>query len=159
MVTRQDLATYREAQALIARNVEGELRALWRMVEDLPLDEIAGILVNEIPLIIDKYGAMGQVIAAEWFEQLIHETAFVPDLYQPDVWQASTRAAISPLFDPHKTSAAAFSYLVKTTNRHVANHGRETIAENAAEKENVFFARSEERRVGKECRSRWSPYH
>ena len=23
----------------------------------------------------------------------------------------------------------------------------------------VFIARSEERRVGKECRSRWSPYH
>ena len=23
----------------------------------------------------------------------------------------------------------------------------------------VLFARSEERRVGKECRSRWSPYH
>ena len=23
----------------------------------------------------------------------------------------------------------------------------------------VFFTRSEERRVGKECRSRWSPYH
>src|SRR3712207_8596932 len=24
---------------------------------------------------------------------------------------------------------------------------------------NPIFARSEERRVGKECRSRWSPYH
>ena len=23
----------------------------------------------------------------------------------------------------------------------------------------LFIARSEERRVGKECRSRWSPYH
>ena len=23
----------------------------------------------------------------------------------------------------------------------------------------TFFGRSEERRVGKECRSRWSPYH
>ena len=23
----------------------------------------------------------------------------------------------------------------------------------------TFYARSEERRVGKECRSRWSPYH
>ena len=23
----------------------------------------------------------------------------------------------------------------------------------------VMFTRSEERRVGKECRSRWSPYH
>ena len=26
-------------------------------------------------------------------------------------------------------------------------------------KRGVYFARSEERRVGKECRSRWSPYH
>ena len=25
--------------------------------------------------------------------------------------------------------------------------------------EDVFAERSEERRVGKECRSRWSPYH
>ena len=24
---------------------------------------------------------------------------------------------------------------------------------------NIFSGRSEERRVGKECRSRWSPYH
>ena len=26
-------------------------------------------------------------------------------------------------------------------------------------RENAFTSRSEERRVGKECRSRWSPYH
>ena len=34
-------------------------------------------------------------------------------------------------------------------------------AENAFKKsfKAVFSARSEERRVGKECRSRWSPYH
>ena len=25
--------------------------------------------------------------------------------------------------------------------------------------DNIFGYRSEERRVGKECRSRWSPYH
>ena len=28
-----------------------------------------------------------------------------------------------------------------------------------AERYNIDMARSEERRVGKECRSRWSPYH
>ena len=28
-----------------------------------------------------------------------------------------------------------------------------------AEAADIFAARSEERRVGKECRSRWSPYH
>ena len=31
------------------------------------------------------------------------------------------------------------------------------IRSNSAEK--LFLTRSEERRVGKECRSRWSPYH
>ena len=41
----------------------------------------------------------------------------------------------------------------------------ERLVEEAAErgfveeKELEAFARSEERRVGKECRSRWSPYH
>ena len=35
--------------------------------------------------------------------------------------------------------------------------GREGFAENGDGKN--FVLRSEERRVGKECRSRWSPYH
>ena len=30
---------------------------------------------------------------------------------------------------------------------------------NAEEKYEAYRDRSEERRVGKECRSRWSPYH
>ena len=32
-------------------------------------------------------------------------------------------------------------------------------ADAKAQTENVLAQRSEERRVGKECRSRWSPYH
>ena len=44
--------------------------------------------------------------------------------------------------------------------RFCACSGPENIEEAIAQfrKENSFF-RSEERRVGKECRSRWSPYH
>ena len=38
--------------------------------------------------------------------------------------------------------------VVKTLSCAASEEGRKTIAE-----------RSEERRVGKECRSRWSPYH
>ena len=37
---------------------------------------------------------------------------------------------------------------------HATTTGRALVTENI-----VDFARSEERRVGKECRSRWSPYH
>ena len=35
----------------------------------------------------------------------------------------------------------------------------EEINDGATEKDIQRFLRSEERRVGKECRSRWSPYH
>src|SRR5260370_12959401 len=38
-----------------------------------------------------------------------------------------------------------------------AIHGREAGARGALNEIDLF--RSEERRVGKECRSRWSPYH
>ena len=34
-----------------------------------------------------------------------------------------------------------------------------TRAREALADEEALFDRSEERRVGKECRSRWSPYH
>ena len=35
----------------------------------------------------------------------------------------------------------------------------DTLEADVAELEANQFSRSEERRVGKECRSRWSPYH
>ena len=36
---------------------------------------------------------------------------------------------------------------------------RGRCAQIAPDGRTTFFGRSEERRVGKECRSRWSPYH
>ena len=33
------------------------------------------------------------------------------------------------------------------------------LVSNIKSSENIDLSRSEERRVGKECRSRWSPYH
>ena len=44
---------------------------------------------------------------------------------------------------------------------HVNEDMRFSVLDNSNPKEPDFFflPRSEERRVGKECRSRWSPYH
>ena len=41
----------------------------------------------------------------------------------------------------------------------VAAEGRDAALAGAACSVSSVFIRSEERRVGKECRSRWSPYH
>src|SRR3712207_6658853 len=39
------------------------------------------------------------------------------------------------------------------------SHGAELVGEMAQYEDVYRLCRSEERRVGKECRSRWSPYH
>ena len=43
----------------------------------------------------------------------------------------------------------------------IANDSIQTLGTFIASKQKWFkwYTRSEERRVGKECRSRWSPYH
>ena len=46
-----------------------------------------------------------------------------------------------------------------STNRAGARHGPSQIREMSRLIRKVNASRSEERRVGKECRSRWSPYH
>ena len=43
------------------------------------------------------------------------------------------------------------------THRSYVNEHRKSVHEHNERLE--FLCRSEERRVGKECRSRWSPYH
>ena len=69
-----------------------------------------------------------------------------------------------------KVSEVFFSEhgLTSTSASHLADLAQEVIAGNEAKLKNMTFlttkvdivgSRSEERRVGKECRSRWSPYH
>ena len=42
--------------------------------------------------------------------------------------------------------------ITKYSSKDLSNNGKHG-------KLDIVFSRSEERRVGKECRSRWSPYH
>ena len=58
------------------------------------------------------------------------------------------------------TTTAAYENYQNNYKTGTANKKKETAqtTENTKLKENTT-ERSEERRVGKECRSRWSPYH
>ena len=47
----------------------------------------------------------------------------------------------------------------KVTDLYVENGRIVASADEVTDKTQLDASRSEERRVGKECRSRWSPYH
>ena len=64
----------------------------------------------------------------------------------PDVLEAQARNTQTPLL---KSNAGSYK---------IVNHLRYYLTQLVAEHV-VMHGRSEERRVGKECRSRWSPYH
>ena len=65
------------------------------------------------------------------------------------------------------TLAEAMAYLAGLTNRlgrvedgnTVSDYDKEEIKRHFSITTSLIPVRSEERRVGKECRSRWSPYH
>src|SRR3989449_11224556 len=63
-------------------------------------------------------------------------------------------------YDVAQVTPIFFKFAVEITKLlEYATTAREKAIENAAKREVANGMRSEERRVGKECRSRWSPYH
>src|SRR5256885_15750761 len=60
---------------------------------------------------------------------------------------------------PHRS--AATPGFIRLRGGHVGFHGRMTFTHRISSARHLVrvLERSEERRVGKECRSRWSPYH
>ena len=61
-------------------------------------------------------------------------------------WQGEVVPSKDKRFAQFTTVAYGYRAAFKLLNNYQRNYGLDTI-------------RSEERRVGKECRSRWSPYH
>ena len=61
---------------------------------------------------------------------------------------------------PSVNDAAPAAYdLIIRNGRVIDGTGRPVFNADIAIKDDRIARRSEERRVGKECRSRWSPYH
>ena len=65
---------------------------------------------------------------------------------------------IKQYLDEHLDAPSFFDYPTNPPNRFVLID-RTSGGENERLPNSTVALRSEERRVGKECRSRWSPYH
>src|SRR6266480_4170149 len=109
----------------------------------------------------------GLAKAAADADGVIH-LAFDHERMRTGDWRAAIAADLAVLQTFGDALAGTSKALVGTSGTlAVANLGRPGTEEDAgspggrtdAENAVIGFERSEERRVGKECRSRWSPYH
>jgi len=71
---------------------------------------------------------------------------------------------MSSQIDYYTTSASPFAYMghkaiIAVAEKQQASAVIEKVPEDSSAPDIKLSMRSEERRVGKECRSRWSPYH
>ena len=78
-------------------------------------------------------------------------------IMRPEDKELGTRAEIKNM-NSLKSITRAINYEIKRQSR-LLDAGKKVVQETRRFNENKGETRSEERRVGKECRSRWSPYH
>ena len=66
---------------------------------------------------------------------------------------------IKPLYFTNRDERIIFEEIEKFLEKYNALPTKETLTIGIDSRKDLTEDRSEERRVGKECRSRWSPYH
>lgn len=140
-ISGRQLQNFRRLNKAMQVAMRAELTVVWQAVAHLDNDRIKEVLVDAVPDLIDKYGSASASVAAEWFEELVGTAAHVPDLYNPDAYQASTRWAISPLYREHRVPAEAFAHLIQASTRHMRSYGRGVIDESVARTPGVYYAR------------------
>lgn len=145
-IPQVQLRRFDQANELIHVRVVRDLERVWRAVNTLPVPVMRDELVKAVPAIIDRYGSMSASVAAAWYEVLVQERAFVPNLFEQRAFEGSTRWALDPLFHPGDYSysdpvEASFSHLEAAAARHVLGYGRKVISESVERTPGVFYAR------------------
>src|SRR2546430_15292005 len=102
------------------------------------------------PLVLSEFE---RILAKAQFKVVLKqlESVLAPDLRHLEPPKANVY-----VIDAHAAKPATGALLTNILERYPESR-LIVVGENHAE--NNSFSRSEERRVGKECRSRWSPYH
>src|SRR2546429_6306900 len=113
-----------------------------------------------------RVGNLGEppALDAHWTTASITET-LTNHIYEGLYSLDATNRPIPMLAESHSVSRDGLTYTFKLRQAVKFHNGKEMTAEDVVPslarwgKQSIYGKRSEERRVGKECRSRWSPYH
>lgn len=107
-----------------------DLDRIWQAIRETDNNTASQMLQSVLPQLINRYGLMAAAVAADWYEALTGTEAFLPDSYNEEAFQASTRWALGPLFQKEVSEAdrkTALKRLTAAAVRHTRQHARNTI--------------------------------
>ena len=152
--------TSREAGTIVTLHYDGILTVKHN------ISASAGYDSYELPGAVDRITVAGEIIRyisdgpGNSWRMISDNTVLLPTgTLFPYIGASAPSGYL--LADGTETNSTSYSALATLLIPNASNYGLTTkvgdfTADNATE---TFTLRSEERRVGKECRSRWSPYH
>src|SRR2546430_12386152 len=114
-------------------------------------DRGRGLIRGRSPIFVIPAAAMGDRAPSPIWRTIL---ATAPSRSTPTMLSSYSRDALQKV-----STATLTTVLFKRGLRNVVIQGVFLLNRNSPRMVGEAFTRSEERRVGKECRSRWSPYH
>ena len=119
---------------------------------------------NLLPTVFVIFGATGDLMQKKLAPALFHlyQEKLLPDLFQVvgfSKQELSNEEFQAWISDKVGGNGDFSKFFVYQQGLFEEKEGYQKLAQFLGMKDGEWQVRSEERRVGKECRSRWSPYH
>src|SRR3989449_4481578 len=111
--------------------------------------------------VVDAIAATGQIEAIQSIELRPEVSGRITDILVREGQEVGDGTPLFKVDDAELKAQVAQADAERQLARQALERTKQLIAQNASSTSDLeqAEARSEERRVGKECRSRWSPYH
>ncbi|STY84686.1 VG15 protein [Mobiluncus mulieris] len=145
MASAAQVRLFQRGLETLEKAMLADLKQVWDAITGAEPDTVSRLVQELLPELIDRYGVMAESMAADWYEELTGQQAFIPDAYANEAYRASTRWALSPLFaGEHGADSldAAFDRLSGSLVRHMRQYARSTVNESVRRSGGkVFYAR------------------
>ncbi|EEZ90353.1 hypothetical protein HMPREF0578_0259 [Mobiluncus mulieris 28-1] len=132
MASAAQVRLFQRGLETLEKAMLADLKQVWDAITGAEPDTVSRLVQELLPELIDRYGVMAESMAADWYEELTGQQAFIPDAYANEAYRASTRWALSPLFaGEHGADSldAAFDRLSGSLVRHMRQYARSTVNE------------------------------
>lgn len=131
MASAAQVRLFKHALEEIEKSMLADLRQVWKTISVASPDVVSRLSQEALPDLIDRYGTMVGAMAADWYEELTGQEAFIPDMYAQAAWRASVRWALSPMLTEKSadTMSTAFERLSGSLVRHMRQYARSTVNE------------------------------